>query len=697
MRPLRLAAGLTAACLTNGLPVLARPVAAPPAILRIFVSPSGSDAGSGEQTAPVATLEAARDIARAHPGPDEIVLRGGDYHLSRPVLLDAADSGLRIVAAAGERPILHGGPRLSRWRREGEGLWSAELPSSGDSPVADLFVGGKRQVQARYPNADRAEDGRGGWLFAAPQAPGPDGIGKRQFRFRAGDLPPIEGVGGLVAHIVGGGSPGMQWGSDTLPVTAIDRRSRTVHTEGTDYFQTGEGSRYFLSGRREFLDAPGEWWFDAAARRLLYRPRSDTFDGTAAVAGILPTLLQVEGASDVTISGLGFENGAPQGTGKFGTDTRGGGAIRLERADRARLLDNSFENLGVAIHVAESADVLIDNNEISGTAGNAIYLGTSWGSFGRSDRAVITNNRIADVGRDYFESAAIWFQAADDVRIAHNLIERTAQFGIAGGSIWGAQDACHRSLIEFNVVRDANRRTGDGGAIKLMGAQGDRQDSIIRHNLVGGTDQLMNRPDGTFWPPRYENTEEWPGPISWAIYLDGRASGVAITGNLLRGNVAGIGINGGWSNLVSGNVVADGTGAAFRFDDATGRGWRPDLAAPNRVERNVVLAASGADRVVDIHAPDHGSTFVAFADNLYWGALGPKSFRAFPVGGTGDLDQFRLAGWATGDRIADPGLATAADGGYALAGTSAAARLGIDLAPLRRAGPTDRPRVTGAP
>src|SRR5690606_26320571 len=123
------------------------------------------------------------------------------------------------------------------------------------------------------------------------------------------------------------------------------------------------------------------------------------------------------------------------------------------------------------IHVSESRDVVIAGNEIGNVAGNAIYVGTAYGTFGRSDGARILSNRIHDVGRVYLESAGIWFQAADNVRIAHNTIERTSQFGISGGSLWGQQDAVHRAIIEYNDIRDANQQTADGGAIKLMGEQ----------------------------------------------------------------------------------------------------------------------------------------------------------------------------------------------------------------------------------
>ena len=525
--------------------------------------------------------------------------------------------------------------------------------------MGDLFVNGTRQTRARFPNAPLDGDPRKGWLYAAKCESDVDvWQGNTRFCFHAGDLPALGEATGLVVNIVGGFQPGSQWGSDTLPVVSIDAATRTVHTKGTSYFFTAEGSRYFLTGGAALVDAPGEWWYDPVAGQLTYIPTDRLLPNSAVVAGILPTLFKLEGADGMIVSGLQFRDGAPQGSGKFDTDTRGFGAVRLEHADRVRLLGNVVENVGVGIHVSESEDVLIAGNVIGNVAGNGIYIGTTYGSFGKSSGARILSNHIRDIGRVYFETAGIWFQAADDVRIAHNLIEDAAQFGIAGGSLWGAEDAVYDAVIEHNVIRNTNQQTADGGAIKLMGAQADLLNSSIRYNLVTGTGHLMNRADGTFWPPGYENINEWPTPISWAIYTDGKASGVRIEGNTLSGNVSAIGINGGWSNLVTGNVIEHGSGAAFRVDDGTGREWRPPWARPNRIEDNIVSVDSSNGLVAYVYAPGHGPGYVQFARNRYSGDLNNKSFwvhpEIMPSGESGSLDDLQKAGADTGSAIARP-------------------------------------------
>ncbi|RFB85554.1 hypothetical protein B5K11_29895 [Rhizobium leguminosarum bv. trifolii] len=630
-----------------------------------YVSPDGKDTWSGllptanQQggDGPFASIERARDAAREKGGSNTIALGKGDYYLTQSIVFDARDAGLILTAKCNEAPILHGGLRVRNFARQADGRWTAPLKLPADEGVGDLFVNGVRQTRARFPNAPADGDLRKGWLFAAKCEPAIDTReANTRFCFHAGDLPAVDDTSGLLVNIVGGYQPGSQWGNDTLPVVSIDSAGRTVHTKGTDYFFTAEGSRYFLTGAKALLDAPGEWWYEPGPDQLYYIPLDQALSDSVVVAGILPTFFKLDGANGMVISGLELRDGAPEGSGKFYTETRGFGAVRIEHADGVKILGNTIENVGVGVHVTESKDALIAGNVIADVAGNGIYVGTNYGTFGKSNGARILANHIHDIGKTYIETAGIWFQAADNVRIADNLIENTAQFGIAGGSLWGSNDAVYNAVIEHNVVHNANQQTADGGAIKMMGEQADPLNSTIRSNLVTGTGHLMNRADGTFWPPGYENTREWPSPISWAIYTDGKASGLRIEGNTLSGNVAAIGINGGWSNLVVGNVITHGSGAAFRVDDGTGRGWRPAWARPNRIEENVVSVDSDSGIVAYVNAPDLGPGFVQFARNRYSGNLNNKSFRIDPrimrSGEFGSLRDLQKAGADTASVVA---------------------------------------------
>ncbi|MGO8617694.1 right-handed parallel beta-helix repeat-containing protein, partial [Rhizobium ruizarguesonis] len=76
-----------------------------------------------------------------------------------------------------------------------------------------------------------------------------------------------------------------------------------------------------------------------------------------------------------------------------------------------------------------------------------------------------------------------------------------------------------------------------------------------------------------------------------------------------------------WSNLVAGNVITHGSGAAFSVDIGTGRGWRPPWARPNRIEENLVSVNNDSGIVAYVNTPDLGLGFVQFARNRYSGNL----------------------------------------------------------------------------
>ena len=91
---------------------------------QIVVAPNGNDASVGSRARPLASLERARDLARAaiqRGETPEILLRGGTYSPTKPLALDASDSGkpgAPIVwrAAQGETVRLNAGRMISGWR-----------------------------------------------------------------------------------------------------------------------------------------------------------------------------------------------------------------------------------------------------------------------------------------------------------------------------------------------------------------------------------------------------------------------------------------------------------------------------------------------------------------------------------------------------------------------------------------------------
>ncbi|HEY3282287.1 MAG TPA: hypothetical protein VGN26_08450, partial [Armatimonadota bacterium] len=157
----------------------------------LYVSPKGSDANPGTLARPFATLERARDAARALrkqgplPGGVVIEVRGGLYELPRPLELNEEDSGTASApvtwrARAGEQVRLVGGRFVKGWRPVTDPevlermdpsarghVWQADLRAQGITRYGEMksapgwgssesglevFLDDKPMTLARWPN-----------------------------------------------------------------------------------------------------------------------------------------------------------------------------------------------------------------------------------------------------------------------------------------------------------------------------------------------------------------------------------------------------------------------------------------------------------------------------------------------------------------------------------------------------------------
>ena len=138
------------------------------------VAPNGSDANTGTDAKPFATLEAARDAIRAKGAEKGAVVHvhGGRYFREQPFVLEPQDAGSEghpvvYKAAAGETPILDGSRRITGWQP-----LAAERPditpaAKGKLWVADtepgwkfgfLYVNDQPAQRSRWLNNDRWRD-----------------------------------------------------------------------------------------------------------------------------------------------------------------------------------------------------------------------------------------------------------------------------------------------------------------------------------------------------------------------------------------------------------------------------------------------------------------------------------------------------------------------------------------------------------
>jgi len=136
----------------RGFPWILLLVAAPVAAAEIHVSPTGDDGNSGTAERPLRTFAAAQQAARKMNA-QTVLFHAGTYYLPEPIVITPEDSGTTYAAAPGETVVLSGGSKLDlQWQPFRDGIVQARTPDG--LAIDQLFVNGRRQHRARYPNFD---------------------------------------------------------------------------------------------------------------------------------------------------------------------------------------------------------------------------------------------------------------------------------------------------------------------------------------------------------------------------------------------------------------------------------------------------------------------------------------------------------------------------------------------------------------
>jgi Right handed beta helix region len=264
----------------------------------LHVATGGSDDNPGTQARPLATLAGARKAARAATRPVKIWVHGGTYYLPEPLVLTAEDRGVTWQALPEESVVISGGAKLDlRWESYRDGIMQARTPGGLD--IDQLFVDGRRQRMARYPNFDANVRPYGG--FAA------DAFGRERAARWA------DPTGGYI-HAM----HRAQWGGYHYRITGKDEKGEVTYVGGWQNNRPMGMHRdwRYVENIFEELDAPGEWFHDPKAGLLYYKPADGVDLAKATVEVVrLRNLVEFRGTPqdpvrEVTLRGFTFRHAA---------------------------------------------------------------------------------------------------------------------------------------------------------------------------------------------------------------------------------------------------------------------------------------------------------------------------------------------------------------------------------------------------
>lgn len=617
------------------------------------VSPSGSDTHPGSLVEPFASLEHARDAARAMAGrePVTIHLHGGVFYLPTTLVLDPKDSGnlenpVVWRAWRNEEPVLSGGIRLqAHWQPAGDGVWKTDVPK--DLEGDQLFINGERQILARYPNHDPSVRIFGG--FSA------DAFSSERARRWA------DPVGGFI-HAM----HRHEWGDYHYRITGKNAEGRVTFEGGwQNNRQLGmHPSHRFVENIREELDAPGEWFLDRPAAVLLFHPPPGLDLASATVEVVrLRHLVEFRGsgfptpgATNATGSGAAWTRQPVRHVTFEGLTFRHSARSFME--NREPLLRSDWTTYrGGSVLFAGTEDCTLEDCTFDQVGGNAVFLsgynrritfrglhidraGANGIAFVGDPRAVrsplseyeqrqppetidrtpgpqspdypadclVEDCLIHGSGRFEKQTAPVQIAMASRITVRHCSLYEVPRAGInIGDGCWGGH------LIEDCDVFDTVLETGDHGSFNSWGRD--------RYWLpdVKAVDRLVAaNPDLPFLDalePVTLRHNRWRCDHGWDIDLDDGSTNYRIVDNLCLNG--GLKLREGFRRTVENNILVNNSFHPHVWYAASGDTFRRNIAMTwykpigmpatwgREIDHNLLPDAAALSRSLALHLDGH--------------------------------------------------------------------------------------------
>lgn len=615
-----------------------------------YLSPTGSDSAAGTIGAPFLTITKARDSIRSakiggNTGPFTVYLRGGIYYITSTIQFETQDSGTASAPVvytnySGETPELVGGRLLTGFQTSGN-MVTKTVPNN--PAFKSLFVDGKRQPRARFPNYDENNPYRGGFKYTANS-----NNSTTVFYYAPGDIS-LTSPTGVEVHIFPGGVAGSFM--EITSLTTIDKTNNKITISGSEAtYGIKTGDRYFIENSIELLDAPGEWFLNTATGLLTYYSSSGFSSQSEVIAPSVTRLLEFAGTTSyLQLNGLTFRGtDFSHSDGCDGFSMCYSGVITYENAVGCVIQNCKFSNIGRnAVYIGSGRNNKITKNTIRDSAEGGIHIYNT-------SNSEVSYNSIQDCGLVYKHVAAIVLSdsATSGNSISHNDINNITRYGI---SLKGPGS---NNVIEYNRIQNTSTETYDTGGIEVT--QHDpsfNSGSIIRNNIVADT-------------IGYSSIAGTPDYLSWGIYLDSYAGGYSVYNNIVyRNSSGGVMIQGGKNNSIRNNVLANSSGANMWITNYNSN------STGNIVEKNIIYLSNV--NVWAIYTETLGASTISFDNNLYYCPGHTKSEIIIKSPGMGTVAKWQSAGYDVHSLFVDPLFVNPSNYDYTLQAGSQAFSLGF--------------------
>jgi hypothetical protein len=460
--------------------------------VQLFVSPAGNDANNGSIQSPFRSIEKAKNEARKASGEVSIVLREATYRLSTPLIFTPEDAGktdgksLIIRSYPGEKVAFNGSIALEnlQWAPYKKGILKTKI---NGSPLIDvLLVNGEIRHLARYPNYDPN----------AIRFNGTSADATSPTRVKTWKNP----AGGYL-HAM----HGSDWGDFHYRITGKDEKGQLTMEGG---WQNNRQSGLHKANRMvenifEELDAPGEWFYNAAESTLYYYPLEGEDVKTALFESPqIKHLIELRGSEtqpvrNITIEGIDLTQTCRTFMEKYEPLLRSdwtiyrGAAILFEGAENCKLTNCNLYNLGgnAVFFSNYNRDCEVAGSHFTNIGASAIcFVGDpdavrspsfEYGNFVPTEKIDRTpgpksnnypancrvhDNLIHKIGLFEKQITGVEFSMCRAITLSHNSIYDTPRAGInISEGTWGGH------ILEFNDVFNTVKETGDHGSFNSWG------------------------------------------------------------------------------------------------------------------------------------------------------------------------------------------------------------------------------------
>ena len=515
--------------------------------LDIYIAPNGSDSNPGTESAPLQSLEGARDKVRtlAKNQTIRVLFKAGTYRFSNPVAFNANDSGtptnpIVYSSAPGETAFFDGGVAvdMSQFSLVSGSLADRLAPQARGNVWSQVITDSTQRAllsQSRngltYNNA----------LFRPTRSPN-NGYFNISREFSAGHVMihentefsllkrdhKITGQGELHGYVR------RQYQPYTIPVKRFAGAGSAVIELNDGGFpgikgDLSAGPRVRIRNLLPTLDVPREWFFDKNDSRLyIYPPGGNIRPDDKLIIWGGNGAIDVNGASNVFFDRIVFQNFAavdPE-LRKFNS------VVSFDRGSNLRLRGCTLRHIAIPLapfsilHRARNS--LVDSCDIYDNGRGSRLSG---GGLNTNDLQVggnVVSNSHFTRAESQYQGSAISLRGNGN-RFTRNLVHNTAKQAI---HVSGTDH-----LLDLNEIFNVNQDEGDGGAIYIganLVSHGNRFNRNLIHHNIGV-----------------------PGLIPRAgIYFDDFDAGNTAQENILyKGGAFGIYSNKGTANTAQRNIV----------------------------------------------------------------------------------------------------------------------------------------------